>query len=116
MAIEITCDECENDLRSNDEVLCVKCAKSSCTECKEVAEKLYCAVCAETEFGDDGDDIDDGPSIVVDAALIEDLASAIRRGDREDAELILDRIASEVEDWPEHVSRGRFSPRARKRA
>lgn len=52
-------------------------------------------------------------SDLLDEDHIVDLAAAIRRGDRGEAEVLLDRIASDdfrVEEW---VQKGRFSNKAK---
>ena len=40
---------------------------------------------------------------------VQDLAEAIRVGNRADAEVALDLIAAEIEKWPDAVAKGRFS-------
>lgn len=54
---------------------------------------------------------DDNPTI--DADVLQELSSAIRRGDRVDAEHFLDRIFSESSSLTERIQRGRYSCKAR---
>lgn len=77
----------------------------NCDGCgKSDPDEIYCSVCS-------------APSADSDVAdYIEDLSAAIRRGDRDEAELLLDRLASENEGWSEYVSRGRYGWKAKRPA
>jgi hypothetical protein len=108
MPISITCKCCSTHIADGEDVLCRTCAKTECSSCGEPAKKIYCAGCAEVAFGDDCDSAEE-----VDRLEVADLSTAIRRGDRDEAEHILDRIASFIDGWSEAVSQGRYSPRAR---
>lgn len=55
------------------------------------------------------EEIDD-PEHDIDPRLFHELSAAIRRGDRVEAELLLDRLAEEVgPEYTESVQLGRFS-------
>lgn len=49
----------------------------------------------------------------VDQGVVQDLASAIRRGDRTEAEQLLDRLFRGDTTLNEWIQRGRYGPKAR---
>lgn len=76
--------------------------------------EIQCDGCLKTVFVD----LDEyGLENLVDGErTLRSLAAAIRRGDRDDAEFILDRIAETLGvEAIEQVQQGRFSPEARAR-
>ena len=113
----ITCDDCTTIV---DRVHCEKHAVAKCECCQNATRRLLCEDCAEDEYGSDADDRDADDDDVI--ALLEqsvtsddlqDLAAAIRREDRDEAEHLLDKIAARVPGWADRVSLGRYSRRAK---
>lgn len=90
MGISITCDKCSKDC--DVETYCGTCYDSAQSDCD----------CDEATI--------EAPDVGFD---VTDLAAAIRRGDRHEAEAILDRIAGQIDGWSDMVSIGRYSPAAR---
>lgn len=116
MGVIVECDICNEDIPQIADIICKSCLRQPCATCKETADEVYCEKCAKEEFTTPEPDVDDLISSVVREDWIEDLAHAVRQGNRDDAEYLLDQIAANVTGWDELVSRGRFKPARRSAA
>lgn len=90
--------------------------ESTCDDCGKTTDEIYCASCKVDADCDCDTEVRNDLSDEISGDLVEDLSAAIRRGDRDEAELLLDQIASHVDAWPEHVSLGRYGWKAKRAA